>query len=237
MSGHSKWSQIKRKKAVVDAKKGKIFSKLVRFIAVAAREKGADPATNPGLRVAIEKAKAVNMPLENIERAIAKASGADGTVMEEVIYEAYGPAGCAILIETITDNKNRTVSEIKHILSMHNGKFANAGSVAWLFEKQGILSINASNKNKDEVELEAIEAGAIDIDWQDNILEIFTNPDQLEKVKNQLTKKGMTVEESLLEFIPKTTIAVDDNAKNQIEKLYEALDENDDVQNIYLNIQ
>lgn len=245
MSGHSKWSQIKHKKALTDAKRGKAFSKSARMITVAAREKGGDPETNPKLRLAIDRAKSFNMPQENIERAIKRGTGEiKGMKMEEFLYEAYGPKGIALMIQGITDNKNRTLAEIKNILTRHNGKFAQAGSVSYLFKKLGAIIIRIDEKNaknkKEELELGAIEAGAEDLKWEklnnQTYLEIYTKPDNLEKVKNILEGKGATIMSASLDWVPKTEIEVSDKKiKEQIEKLLEALDEQDEVNEIYSN--
>lgn len=238
MSGHSKWKTIKHKKSLTDAKRGKAFSKLAMVVAIAAR-KGADPAFNFELRQAVEKAKAANMPQDNIERAIKKGSGeSGGAQMEELTYEAYGPGGAALIITAITDNKNRTAPEIKFILSQHNGKFAEAGSVGWMFEKKGVISLTKpTEKSKDDLEMTAIEAGAENTLWEDDILEIYTAQEKLEEIKTNLINAGLKPEESSLDFVAKNLIEItDEKSKAQLEKLYEALDENDDVQEIYSNV-
>jgi len=238
MSGHSKWSTIKRKKAITDAKRSKIFGKMARAITIAAR-KGADPTMNPALRTVVDKARGANMSSDNIERAIKKGAGSDddGTIMDEITYEAYGPGGVALLIEAITDNKNRIVSEIKHILTMTDGKFANAGSVAWLFDKKGVIRIINPDKPKYETEMIAIESGADDIFWQDDTLEIYTPPENFDSVKNFLVQAGLNIQDSGLEFIAKNSIEIiDEKIKEKIDRLYESLEKNDDVQQIYLNI-
>lgn len=242
MSGHSKWSQIKHKKALTDAKKGKIFSKMARLISVAARQKGGEPATNPQLRLSIEKARSFNMPSENIERAIKKGTGeGEGAKMEEMMIEAYGPAGVAMMIEALSDNKNRTISEIKYLLSQYGGKIAEAGSVNWLFERKGtiIVSLMANNLSKQDLELLAIDCGAQDIKWQsDDLLEIYTFLEELEKVKKSLEAKNIKIESASLDWVPKNEIAVENQkAKEHLEKLLEALEENDDVSEIYSNLK
>jgi YebC/PmpR family DNA-binding regulatory protein len=240
MSGHSKWSQIKHKKALTDAKRGKLFSKMARLITVAAREKGGDPASNPKLRVAIDKAHSFNMPHENIERAVKRGTGdLEGVKIEEFILEAYGPAGAALIIEGTTDNKNRTVSELKHLLSQHDGKLANPGSVLWLFERRGLINLKKTGSlKKDILELSAINAGAQDLRWLDEEnLEIYTQPEELEKIKKLLEEKNIKIEEASLGWQPKNEITIDDpKTKERLEKLFETLDENDDVNEIYSNI-
>ena len=240
MSGHSKWSKIKRGKAITDAKRGKMFSKMARIISVAAREKGGDPQFNPTLRMAIEQAKAANMPNENIERAIAKGAGSgEDEKMEDFLYEAYGPGGVAILITGITDNKNRTLSEIKNILTKNNGKFVEAGGVSYLFDKKGVIIISNEGKNfsYDDLEMAAIEAGAEDIKWRENnFLETYTKPDVLDEIKNNLTGKNISIESSSLDWMARNEIEIkDEKTKAQIEKLFEALEEQDDVNEIYSN--
>lgn len=238
MSGHSKWSQIKHKKGISDVKKGKIFSKLARIITIAARGKGGDAETNSSLRMAIEKARSFNMPQENIERAIKKGIGEiEGVKFEEFLMEAYGPEGIALIIEGTTDNKNRTISEIKFLLSEHNGKMAQSGSVLWLFERRGQILILRGQKTKEETELVAIEAGAEDFNWSDEEnLEIYTKPEEMEKVKKELEKNNFPPAESSLVWLPKTKIKIDsEKTKEQLEKLFEKLDEHDDINEVYSN--
>jgi YebC/PmpR family DNA-binding regulatory protein len=249
MSGHSHWASIKHQKAIADVKKGKIFSKLARIITIAAREKGADPATNAGLRLAIEKAKEFNMPKDNIERAIKKGTGElAGEKLEEVVFEAFGPGGIAIIIEGITDNKNRALGEIKQILTQNNGKLASEGSVKWLFDKKGVITINIKNQislpagrqakiKNDELELIAIEAGAEDIKWENNNLNIYVTPENFEVVKNNLEAKQIKIESSAIAWVAKEEKTLDEKSKEQAEKLFEALDENEAVQEIYSNLK
>ena len=234
MSGHSHFATIKHKKGIADAKRGKVFSKMARVITIAAKEKGADPDTNPGLRMAIDQAKKVNMPKDNIERAIKKGTGElAGDNLEEITLEAYGPEKTAIILEGITDNRNRTLSEVKIILNQYNGKLANEGSVKWLFDKKGIIVLNVEGKDKEELELTVIEAGADDITWEENLLHIYTKPEELEKVKKNL--EGHNIESANLGWVPKETIEV--SRMESIQKLFEALDDNDDVQEIYSNLK
>jgi len=237
MSGHSKWSKVKHQKAITDVRKSKIFSKMVKMIAVAAR-KGGDPEMNSALRLAIEKAKAVNMPNDNIERAIKKGTGEDKEKrLEEITYEAYGPNGIPLMIETITDNKNRTLSEIRHILSRNNGRLSETGSVKWMFDQKGMIEVSSAEKNKDELELAAIDAGAEDVEWKNNVLEIYTKPNDLEKVKENLEKARIKIEDASLSWVPKNEVEIkDESLKSQLERLFEALDENEDVNEIYSNV-
>ncbi|HRY52238.1 MAG TPA: YebC/PmpR family DNA-binding transcriptional regulator [Candidatus Portnoybacteria bacterium] len=239
MSGHNKWSQIKHQKALTDAKKGKIFGKMARLITIAVRAKGKDPQVNPTLRTLIDKARSINMPLENVERAIAKGAGElEGVQIEEFLMEAYGPAGSALLIEGATDNRNRSISELKFLLSEHNGKPANPGSVLYLFERQGLIIIKASPAQKDELELLAIDAGAQDIKLADEeTLEIYTKPDELDKIKKALEEKNIKIEDASLLWLAKSPIALAEaKDKERLEKLFEALDEHDDVNEVYSNI-
>jgi YebC/PmpR family DNA-binding regulatory protein len=237
MSGHSHWATIKHKKGAEDAKRSKAFSKISRLISIAARE-GMDPIANSKLRMAMDQAKLVNMPKENIERAVKKGTGElEGEKLESFIFEALGPSGIALIIEGITDNKNRTLGDIKQILNQHNAKMANEGSVRWMFERKGII-IMANNQEamakKDEIELSAIEAGAEDMKWRNEVLEILTKPEELDKVKKSLEEKKFVIESASLDWVAKEEI---EGNKESVEKLFEALDDNDAVQNIYSNIK
>lgn len=233
MSGHSHFKTIKRIKEAEDKKRGKIFSKLSRLISVAVKEKGDNPSTNPKLKLAIDQAKSANMPKDNIERAIKKGTGELASdKLEQATFEAYGPGGVAIIIEAITDNKNRTLGEIKNILSQHNGKLAGEGSVKWMFGRKGSILVQG---NKEELELTAIEAGAEDIKWQDEYLNIHTKPENMESVKKKLEEKGINIESSSLDWVAKEEIEVKE--KESCEKLFNALDENDDIQEIYSNLK
>jgi YebC/PmpR family DNA-binding regulatory protein len=238
MSGHSHWSSIKHKKGAEDAKRSKVFSKASRVISVAAREKGGDPEANAKLKIAVEQAKSVNMPKENIERAIKRGTGElEGEKLESFAFEALGPSGIAIIIEGITDNKNRTLGDMKQILNEHNGKLANEGSIKWMFDRKGVITINNEQKtlNKEEVELKAIEAGVEDIRWHEDFVEILTKPEELDQVKKILDEKGVISEASSIGWIAKEEIEVAN--KENLEKLFEALDDNDAVQNIYSNLK
>jgi len=244
MSGHSHWHSIKRIKEAEDKKRGKIFSKLSRMISVAAKS-GGDVETNPKLRMAVEQAKGANMPKDKIERAIKRGTGElAGEKLEEVVIEAFGPGKTAIIIEGITDNKNRTLSEIKQILSQHSGKMANEGSVRWLFDKKGVITLEKEKqlekfKEKESLELAAIEAGAEDIYWHQDkdVLDVYTKPEELEQVKKNLEKAGIKISSSSLDWVAKETIEASEEEKGACEKLFEALDENDAVQEIYSNLK
>jgi YebC/PmpR family DNA-binding regulatory protein len=240
MSGHSKWSTIKRKKGVIDAKKSKVFSKISKIIAIAARDGGGDPEANFKLRLAVDKARSVNMPLDNIERAIKKGTGEleGGSLIENVTYEDYGPGGIAIIIETITDNINRTVSELKNILSDYEGKLGGSGSVSWMFERKGAIRISKfSAEQKEKIELLAIENDALDIKEEDSTLVIYVMPEKIAILKEILEKNGIEIESSEVELITKNPVKIEDQRiLKRVEKLMEELDEQDDVNEIYSNI-
>jgi len=236
MSGHSKWAQIKHKKASTDAKKSAVFSKLTALITVAAREGGGDPSSNPKLRMAVEKARSYNMPAENIERAIKKGTGElEGQVLEELFIEAYGPNGRPILITAVTDSKNRTISEIKHILGTFDGKMAGSGSVKWMFEEKGQIILEEQKIN-DELELLLIEAGAEDIKKEDETIIIICKPENFEKLKEAILKSGIKISESSIAFLPKNPEIVPEEEKEHLSKLFEALDDHQDVAEIYSTI-
>ncbi|MCX6760070.1 MAG: YebC/PmpR family DNA-binding transcriptional regulator [Candidatus Nealsonbacteria bacterium] len=240
MSGHSHFSTIKRGKEIEDKKRGKIFSKIGRLISIAAKEGLPDPTVNAKLRMAVEKAKEVNMPKDNIERAIKKASGGEGGgKLEEITVEAFGPGGIALIITGITDNKNRAMGEIKQIVNQNNGKIAGEGSLRWQFERKGAITINNEENavNKDDLEMAMIEAGADDIKWIENSVQIYSKPEDLEKMKKAAEGKGLKIESSSLEWTAKEEMEIDSKAKEQAEKLFEALDESDDVQDIYSNLK
>jgi len=241
MSGHSHFSSIKHKKAIEDEKRGKIFSKFARMISVAVKD-GVDPASNSKLRQVLDEAKDFNMPKDKIERAIKRGTGEiEGGKLEEIVYEAFGPAGIAVIIECITDNRNRTLAEIKHIIQKYNGKLAESGAVKWLFERKGIISVQIKEDSKDKasMELAAIESGADDIyyDEQEELLEIYTKTEELEKVKKNLTDQKIEIDSSYLGWIAKDETDVEEKERNACEKFFEELDEKDDVQNIYSNLK
>lgn len=238
MSGHSHFHNIKLKKGAEDAKRSKIFSKLSKEISIAAKDGGGDPVFNPVLRSTIEKARGANMPTDSIEKAIKKGTGElEGASYEGFQIEAYGPNGTALIVEGITDNKNRTLGEVKLIITQHGGKIVNEGAIKWMFEKKGVINIvDLKNKPKDDLELMAIEAGADDVHWEDDSFYIYTKPEDLEKTRKALEDKKLKIESASLEWVPKENIVVDETTKEKNEKLFEALDENDDVSNIYSNI-
>jgi YebC/PmpR family DNA-binding regulatory protein len=237
MSGHSKWSKVKYKKAIEDEKKGKIFSKLSKMISLIAREKGGNPETNSDLKIVIDKARSFNMPQDNIEKAIKKGTGGTkGVKLESLLLEAFGPGGISILIKVVTDNKNRSLSEIRKIIESLGGKMA-SGSVLWQFEKRGLILVKLKGNDKEKLELLAIEAGAEDIKEKDEFLEIYTRAEKIEDVKKLLEKK-IIIEEANLDLIPKEEIEIQDKTtREKINNLFEVLDENDDVQEIYSNLK
>ncbi|MBI2451111.1 MAG: YebC/PmpR family DNA-binding transcriptional regulator [Parcubacteria group bacterium] len=245
MSGHSKWSQIKHKKGIADQKRGQLFSKLSKNIILAVKEKGDNPNINYQLKLAIEKAKTFNMPNDSIDRAIKKASlptrqgvgEKETSNFEEVIYEAYGPGGTALMLEAITDNRNRTVAEIKHILSQYEGKLAEPGSVSWMFEKRAVIEIK-KNKIDENKELDIIEAGAEDLESHEEKIDVYAKPENLENIKNRLIKKGVEIISASIDLVAKNPVQITNQAaKKKIEELFEALDDQEDVQEIYSNIK
>lgn len=236
MSGHSKWSQIKRQKGANDAKRGAMFTKVAREITIAGREGGADPDANYRLRLAIEKARAVNMPAENIKRAIERATGGSAAEQyEEIIYEGYGPGGVAVLVEAATDNRNRTVAEVRALFSRAGGQLAGAGAVAWQFEPRGVVAVSRDGRDADEVALTAIDAGAEDVDLDGEPIEILTDPGRLETVRRALEESGVKVESAEITMQPKNVIEVDEAVVRQNLRLLEALDDLDDVQRVTAN--
>ena len=242
MSGHSHAKTVKHQKELDAKKRGKVFSKVTRLISVAVKEGGSNPDTNPKLRLAFETAKKWNMPKENIERAISRMSGESSTEsLEEVVFEGFGPGGIAVMVEGITDNKNRTIGEVKQIFNQNQGKLAGEGAVKWLFEKRGAITIKPKEqlkmKNKDELELTAIESGAEDIYWYDDTLDVYTKPDDLEAVKQKLEEKEIKVDSTSIDLVPKEEVSLNDADKAACQKLFDALDENDSVQNIYSNLK
>lgn len=236
MSGHSKWANIKFRKERQDAKKGKIFTKIIKEITIAARVGGGDPETNPRLRAAMQNAKAANMPMKNVENAIMKGTGElPGVVYEEVTYEGYGPNGVAMYIECTTDNKNRTVSEVRHLLSKYGGNLGESGCVAWMFERRGLITVLKRNYAEEELMLAAIDAGAEDFKVEDDTYEIYTSDEELDSVNTKLEAKGISIESSDITFVPQTTVRLEGKQAEQMLKLMDALDENDDVEDVYAN--
>ena len=235
MSGHSKWAQIKRSKGVADAKRGQLFTKLGREIAVAARQ-GADPAANARLRLAIQRARDANMPMDTIDRAIKRAAGAgDAANFHEVSYEGYGPNGVAILVEALTDNRNRAAAEIRSVFNRNGGNLGESGSVRWIFDEKGMVVVEPDGIDADEVALVAIDAGADDVQTDEGVIEIYTDVASLEDVRSKLEESGITVASSEVSRIPKMSVHLDDAAAQQTMRLIERLEELDDVQEVFSN--
>lgn len=235
MSGHNKWSTIKHKKGAADAKRGKIFTKIIKEISVAAKLGGSDPGANPRLRTAIDKAKGENMPKDNIERAIKKGAGEmDGVNYEEIVYEGYGPAGVAVLVEVMTDNRNRTVSDVRSIFSKCNGNMGETGCVSWIFDKKGLILFPKS-VDFDKLFEAAIEAGADDVAEQDEQFEVTTDPSSFMEVRDTLTAAGFKFESAEVTMIPQTMVKLEGKQAESMLKMMDKLEDNDDVQNVYAN--
>lgn len=239
MAGHSKWANIKRRKQAMDAKRGKLFTKLAREIQIAARLGGPDPDTNVRLRLALERARAANMPKENIERAIRRGAGleAGGEAFEEVVYEAYAPHGIALMIKAATDNRKRTVSEIRHILTKHGGSMGEAGSVAWQFEQKGYIVVPTEGRDEEELFTMALEAGADDVEITDDVMEVYTTREDFAQVQQALKDMGLRVEEAELAWVPKTRMTLPAEEALKVMKVIELLEDLDDVQKVYSNLE
>ena len=238
MSGHSKWSTIKHKKGAADARRGKLFSKLSRAIMVAAKEGGSDPASNIALQNAIEKARSYSMPKDNIERAIAKGAGegTDGSTFETVVYEGYGPEGVAVIVEALTDNRNRTASDVRHLFTKFGGNLGATGAVAWQFERRGIVLVPADGVDEDELVLAAADAGADDVERDGSTFVVSAAPEELARVREALEAAGLELESVGLSMVPKTTVAIADaSTAKQVVRLVEGLEDSDDVQDVYAN--
>ena len=236
MSGHSKWSQIKRQKGANDAKRGAVFTKIGREISIAARVGGGDPDANYRLRLAMEKARSVNMPAENIKRAVEKAAGGAGAEQyEEIVYEGYGPGGVAILVEAATDNRNRTAADVRSLFTKSGGQLSGAGAVAWQFEPRGVVAVARNGKDADDVALVAIDAGADDVDTESDPIEMVTDPGQLETLRKALEAAGVAVESAEVTMQPRTPLEVDEHVARQNLRLIEALEDLDDVQRVTAN--
>ncbi len=238
MSGHSKWSSIKHKKGAADAKRGQLFTKLTRALIVAAKEGGPDPAANLALQNAIDKARAASMPKDNIERAIARGAGtgADAASYEHISYEGYGPGGVAVYLDVLTDNRNRTAGEVRHIFAREDGNLAESGAVAWLFERKGVIVVDAGAADEDELTLAAADAGAEDVVQEGASYEVICPPEDLHAVRDALEAAGLAVSDAQATMLPKTTVAIDDEATaRKVLRLIDALEENDDVQDVYAN--
>ena len=238
MGGHSHWSQVKRQKGAADAKRGQLFTKLGRELTVAARQGGGDTEANFRLRLAVQRAREANMPNETMERAIKRgAGGTDTAELMEATYEGYGPGGVAVLIDVVTDNRNRSVSDIRATMGRAGGSLSEAGSVAWLFDNKGLIAVNAADGDSEDLALTAIDAGAEDVDVQDSRLEVYTRAEDLEKVRQALQEQGINIESSELTKVPKTTINLGDKEALQALRLLDKLEELDDVQRVHSNAE
>ena len=239
MSGHSKWSQIKRQKGVTDARRGQLFTKLAREISMAARQGGGDPATNFHLRLAVQKGRDKNMPLDNIDRAIKRgAGGGAGTEsLTEVTYEGYAPGGAAVLVQAVTDNKNRALAEVRKVFTHNSGTVGDAGCVGWIFDTKGVITAQAPEGSGDDLALAAIDAGAEDVKVEDNSLEVYTSLENLEPVRQALEEQQAAISSSEVQMVPNTTTALDPKTAAQALRLLDHLDELDDVQKVYSNAE
>jgi YebC/PmpR family DNA-binding regulatory protein len=238
MSGHSKWSSIKHKKGAADAKRGKLFSKLSRAIIVAAKEGGGDPENNLSLANAIEKARSYSMPKDNIDRAIAKGAGTgqDAADFEAIVYEGFGPEGVAVIVEALTDNKNRTASDVRHTFAKNDGNLGGSGAVAWQFERRGIVLVSADGVDEDELTLAAAEGGADDVSLDGSTFQVVSEPESLAAVREAVEAAGFAIESAELTMVPKMTVEVaDESAAKKILRLIDQLEDNDDVQEVYAN--
>ena len=238
MSGHSKWSSIKHKKGAADAKRGQLFTKLTRALIVAAKDGGPDPAGNLALQNAIEKARAASMPKDNIERAIARGAGtgADAAAYEHISYEGYGPGGVAVYVDVLTDNRNRTAGEVRHIFARHDGNLAESGAVSWLFERKGVVLVDRDTTDEDELTLAAADAGAEDVAEEGSSFEVTCAPEDLHAVREALQAAGIAVTDAEVTMLPKTTVAIEDESvARKVLKLIDGLEEADDVQDVYAN--
>jgi YebC/PmpR family DNA-binding regulatory protein len=236
MSGHSRWSQIKRKKGKTDVQRGKVFSKILREVTVAARNGGGDPKVNMRLKSAIEAARGANMPADNLKRAIQKGTGElPGESYEEITYEGYGPGGVAVLVSVLTDNRNRTAPEIRHLFEKHGGHMGAAGSVGWMFERRGVIHVDAERTNEDDVMAVALEAGATDMRRVEKVYEILATPGEMDAVRGALEAKAVPVLEATVVFLPQSTVRVEGKEAPAVLRLMEALEEHDDVQAVHAN--
>jgi YebC/PmpR family DNA-binding regulatory protein len=237
MSGHSKWSSIKHQKGVADARRGQLFTKLTREIIVAVRQGGSDPETNYRLRLAVQKARDNNMPMDNIERAIKRGSGdTEGGSLVEMVLEGYGPSGAAILVEALTDNRNRTLQEVRSLFTRHGGNMGEGGSVAWLFDQKGVIRVDTGDLDSEELALQAIDAGAEDVNMEDSQIEIYTSLEMLETVRKALEQNDIPIASAELSMIPKTMIQLEDKPALQTLKLLDKLEELDEVQHVSSNV-
>lgn len=239
MSGHSKWAQIKRQKGVNDARRGQLFTKVGREITVAAREGGGDPDANFRLRLAVQKAREVNMPQDNIQRAIHRGTGADkeGGQLEELFYEGYGPGGVAMMVQVLTDNRNRAAADVRNVFTRGGGNMGEGGSVAWMFDQKGLITVELDGASAEEAEMTAIDAGADDIQESDGVLDVYTEKTDLDSVRKTLDGQRLKISSAELVIVPKTTMDLDEKAATSVAKLIDRLEELDDVQRVFVNAE
>jgi YebC/PmpR family DNA-binding regulatory protein len=236
MSGHSKWSQIKRQKGAADAKRGNLFTKMTREIMIAAKEGGPHPDANFRLRLAIDRARGVNMPKDSIQRAIDRATGGgEGAQLESIVYEGYAPGGVSVMVEAATDNRNRTASEVRAAFTRHNGKLGESGSVQWLFEQKGVIEIDTTGRVADDIAMTAIDAGAEDVQTEDGLVTVYTAPKDFERVKRSIESAGVKTASAELSMRPSSTVRVEGDAAQKVLRLVESLEELDDVQKVHAN--
>ena len=236
MSGHSKWATIKRKKAATDSARGKVFTKIIKEITISARDGGGDPNGNPRLRLAIQTAKASNMPQDNITRAIKKGTGElEGVRYEEITYEAYAPHGIALMIECVTDNRNRTVAELRHMISKNNGNLGESGSVAWMFERKGVVLVHKDNHTEDELMEIVLETGADDLKTEDEFFVVMSLIENFEKVRKAIEENKFRIDSASLQYVPKDLVTIDEKAAEDVMRIIDVVEEHDDVQNVFAN--
>ena len=237
MSGHSKWSKVKHQKAGEDARRGQLFTKLSRELTIAARSGGPDPEANVRLRLAIHRAKAANLPSDNIERAVKRGVGqGEGATLEEAVYEGYGPGGAAMIVEVATDNRNRAAADVRNAFARAGGNMGESGCVAWLFEPRGVVELEVNGQDSDELALQAIDAGAEDVQTEGDVMEVYTSPSQLEPVRQSLDRLGVRITNAEATRVPKTTVSTDNETAMRILRLVERLEDLDDVQKVYTNL-
>ena len=238
MAGHSKWANIKHRKAASDAKRGKVFTRIAKELTIAARDGGGDPDTNPRLRLVMQQARAANMPNDNIDRAIKRGTGElEGQTLEQIMLEGYGPGGIGILIECVTDNRNRTVADVRHALSRNGGSMADAGSVAWNFSRKSVIAIDKEGKDEEEVLMAVIDAGAEDVKEEEETFDVYAEPENFDSVREAVESAGYEIKEAKLAFVPNQSVELTGDEVTSALKLLDALDDQDDVQNVFSNVE
>ncbi len=238
MAGHSKWANIKHRKAASDAKRGKVFTRIAKELTIAARDGGGDPDTNPRLRLVMQQARAANMPNDNIDRAVKRGTGElEGQTLEQIMLEGYGPGGIGILIECVTDNRNRTVADVRHALSRNGGSMADAGSVAWNFSRKSVIAVDKEGKDEEEILMAVIDAGAEDVKEEEETFEVYAEPENFDAVREAVESAGYDIKEAKLAFVPSQSVELSGDEAAQAMKLLDALDDQDDVQNVFSNVE